>query len=287
MHGVMVVNGFLTGGKFDEPYAIMSAAAGRMGITLELMRNSDLCFPVGEAPAFSEEPDFILFWDKDAVCARNLEVSGYRVFNSSGCISVCDDKALTHLRLSEAGIPSIRTIPCPMTFEGVGYGDAGFLDRVSAILGFPMVVKDCNGSFGQQVRMVHDEGSLRRELVDHRAKVFQEYVECGGEDIRIEVVGGEAVAAVRRKAKAGDFRSNATLGGSMSRYAPTEGEMELAVRASESVGADFAGVDVMRGPDGPLVCEVNSNAHLKNIEACTGIDIASLILEHISEQVGD
>ena len=284
MRGAMVVNGFLAGGKYDEPAAMMSAAARGMGIGLTVLRNCDLCRPIGESPL--EDADFVVFWDKDVTLAMSLEAAGLRLFNPAQCIMDCDDKARTHLELARAGVPSLRTIACPKTFEGVGYTDRGFLGEAASTLGFPMVVKDCFGSFGQQVHLVRDMAELEALVAGDRPMIMQEYVECGGEDFRIEVVGGEAVAAVRRKAKPGEFRANATLGGTMHPHEPTREESELAAAAAEALEADFCGVDILDGPDGPVVIEVNSNAHLRNITECTGIDIASAIMAHIRYTVG-
>ena len=58
-------------------------------------------------------------------------------------------------------------------------------------------------------------------------------------------------------------------------------EIELAEEASRRLGLDFAGIDILFGKDGPLLCEVNSNAHFKSTYDCTGVDLASLIAEHI------
>lgn len=144
----------------------------------------------------------MLFWDKDVRCAANLELCGYRVFNTSGCIGVCDDKSLTHLALAEAGVPSIPTVACPLSFSG--YDDLSFLGDAADVLGFPMVVKDCFGSFGQQVHLAEDMDSLRRMFEGPFVpRILQRYIECGGRDIRVEVVGGRPIAAMERRAKEG------------------------------------------------------------------------------------
>ncbi len=289
MKGAVVTNGFLNGRKYDEPAEMLLHSAGILGIDMTHLRNCDLAFPVGNresAMGILGDVDFVVFWDKDVRCAMNLELCGYRTFNSSECIRLCDDKALTHLVMSRSGIPSIRTVSLPMSFDGDGYGSLGFLDNVTGSIGFPMVVKDCFGSFGQQVRLIDDMDSLT-DLLSRRSvpMIAQEYVECGGTDIRIEVVGGEAIAAVRRTAKAGDFRANSTSGGTMSPYVPTDEEIDLAISASGSVGADFCGVDIMESEDGPIVCEINSNAHMKNLRDCTGVDVSVPIMEHIIRTV--
>ena len=113
MRGVFVSNAYLTGPKFSEPAAMLSAAAADMGVDMECVTNADLVFPVGDAEAAAGilgDADFVLFWDKDVRLAENIELCGYPVFNTSRCISVCDDKSLTHLALSRSGVPSIFTV---------------------------------------------------------------------------------------------------------------------------------------------------------------------------------
>ena len=71
----------------------------------------------------------------------------------------------------------------------------------------------------------------------------------------------------------------------MKPYTPSVEECEIAVKACRALGLDFAGVDLLFGKDGPLLCEVNSNAHIKNILDCTGINVADFIFEYIKEQI--
>ena len=84
----------------------------------------------------------------------------------------------------------------------------------------------------------------------------------------------------------GDFRSNLTLGGGMEAYTPTPAEAELALSAARELGLTFAGVDVLFGKDGPLICEVNSNAHFKTTLACTGVNMATELLREIGNRLG-
>jgi len=113
----------------------------------------------------------------------------------------------------------------------------------------------------------------------------QAITESMGRDVRINVVGGRVVASILRQSTGGDFRSNLTLGGTMAPYTPTEAEAQLALRATQLLGLDFAGVDVLFGKNGPLLCEVNSNAHFKTTLACTGVNMAQHIMHYIKEQL--
>ena len=67
----------------------------------------------------------------------------------------------------------------------------------------------------------------------------------------------------------------------MAKYVPTEEEAILAIDAAAAVQADFAGVDIINSPEGPVVCEVNSNAHITNLKNATGIDVSDNIIRHI------
>lgn len=286
MRGVFVQNGFMDSPKFREPGIMLRRAADSMGVQLDILPNKGVCPPIGDRKSLNallNDPDFVIFWDKDVRCASNMELCGLRLYNSSECIRICDDKSLTHIELARRGIPSPRTVMSPLTFLQ-DYDDLSFLDSVP--FGFPMVVKDCFGSFGQQVHLARDADELRELFSQgYRPRIIQEYVECGASDLRIEVVGGVVADCVRRTGAPGDFRSNCTNGGVMSNHEPSDEESELAIRACEAVGADFAGVDILTGPDGPMVCEVNSNAHLRNLENCTGRDVASVILGYITGDV--
>ena len=288
MNGVFVSNAYLRDPKFSEPAEMLGAAAREMGVGLRCVTNADLLCAVGDAremeTILGDHGDFVIFWDKDVRVARNLQICGYPVFNAPRCIEVCDDKAMTHIVLADHLVPSIETLVCPMCFGE--YSDLDFLEEAAVRLGFPMVVKDCYGSFGMQVRMVRDMDSLREAFKGPYApRILQRYVECASTDMRLEVVGGEVVASVLRRGPPGDFRSNCTIGGRMVPCNPTREERDLAVAAAEAVGADFCGVDVIRTGDGPLVCEVNSNAHIRNLYECTGRDVSYDILRHIEKMV--
>src|SRR5699024_1455583 len=93
-------------------------------------------------------------------------------------------------------------------------------------------------------------------------------------DKRLQVVGDELVTAMQRKS-ATDSRSNITAGGTMNPYSPTSMEEDVAIQASQAVGAHLSGVDLLLGShNAPIVCEVYSNAHIRNLYDCTRINAA-------------
>lgn len=286
--GLMVVNAFLKTSKFDDIYHTLLAAAMDCSMELSVRTNAELCCIV-DTPAFNPARyDFVLFWDKDVQLATQLEQRGLRVFNSPQSILNCDDKALTYLCLKQAGIPMPRTILAPKTFPNIGYTGLGFVEEAVQSLGLPVVLKECFGSFGQQVYLFDNVDSLREKVgsLAGTPLLFQVLVkESYGRDARLNVVGGRVAASMLRSSTDGDFRSNLTRGGSMAPYSPTAEESELAVRAVQCLGLDFAGVDVLFGPDGPLICEVNSNAHFKTTLQCTGVNMAAEIMRHIAQRL--
>src|SRR5699024_12413613 len=104
--------------------------------------------------------------------------------------------------------------------------------------------------------------------------------------LQFQVVDHKEVAPMKRTSK-NDLRTNVTSCGTMEPYTPTLEETQLAVIASQLIGAEFAGVDLLFGETGPILCEINSNAHIRNIFDCTGINAAPFIIEHIEHILGE
>jgi ribosomal protein S6--L-glutamate ligase len=114
--------------------------------------------------------------------------------------------------------------------------------------------------------------------------LVQEFIkEAGGADIRCFVIGDRVVAAMKRQAKEGEFRSNLHRGGSAALVRLTPAERATAARAAKIVGLNVAGVDILRSNHGPLVMEVNSSPGLEGIETATGKDVADQIILFIEK----
>ncbi len=291
MYAWLVVNTFLKNNKFNEIHEWLRKSALQHEIEIVEKTNAQLLSQIDvtdidNSEIFMQEkrPDFVIFWDKDVRLARLLEKAGLTLFNSADAIGVCDDKSLTHERLAGSGIRMPKTIFAPLTYPVCGYCDLSFLNNVEKTLGFPMVVKEDFGSFGAQVYLVEDHESLVELMgrLGNNPFLFQEFIkESMGKDIRINMVGDKAVASMMRF-NDHDFRANITNGGSMKAYEPSEAEITLARKVMEVLSLDFAGVDILFGKNGePILCEVNSNAHFKNIFDCTGVNVADAIMEYI------
>lgn len=283
----MVINNFLENKKFFGIYSMLELSAKKEGIELSVMKSGDILHNIDFVKRL--DCDFVLFWDKDVLLAKMLESAGFRVFNPADAIYYCDNKAYTALLLQKAGVPAPPTFTAPLTYEGVGYTDKAFLKSITAETGYPVVVKELYGSFGQQVSLVQNENELFSLVDSFGSKGFllQKFVEASfGKDVRINVVGDCAVCSMLRHSVNGDFRSNISNGGTAERFEPDEETKKIAVAACRALGLDFAGVDVLFGEGGrPLVCEVNSNPHFKSSLDCTGVDMSEIILRYIKEKV--
>ena len=282
--GLMVVNAFLKSAKFDGIYQTLREAAEACDVLMTVKTNAELACAACTGGFDATGYDFALFWDKDVQLAARLEQLGLRVFNSARAIALSDDKALTWLTLAKRGLPMPDTILAPKTYPAIGYPTLAFADEAAQRLGLPLVLKECFGSFGQQVYLLDSVEALARKLeaLAGTPMLMQRLVrESYGRDARINVVGGRVIASILRESRNGDFRSNVTLGGGMTAYEPTEAEAALALEAAAALGLDFAGVDVLFGVDGPLLCEVNSNAHFRSTLACTGVNMALALMRHI------
>ena len=270
MHGFLVVNHYLHGGKYNELHNHLLVSAKNKGVDLDIVTNENAIFS-------DEKPDFVLFWDKDTILAKAFENRGIPVFNSSRSIELCDDKAKNYLAL-ENKFSQPKTIVAPLSFFAVDY--SRFVNTAVEKLGLPVVFKERCGSFGEQVHLCQTVDEVMN-CINGKPFLLQEYVECNNSDVRLEVVGDRVVAAMKRH-NDNDFRSNITNGGIASVYTPTEYEKQTAVAVCKELGLTFGGVDIL--PNG-AVCEVNSNAHIINIMNTTGVDVAPLIFDEISEKI--
>lgn len=270
MTGFLIINHFLKGKKFDTLHRHLADAASKSEINLIIRTNLEAIFD-------KSEPDFVLFWDKDINLAAAFEKRGIPVFNSARAIALCDDKAKTYLAL-QGIVPQPKTIVAPLSFSESDYTD--FVHIAADELGMPVVFKECCGSFGEQVHLCRSEDEVLCHIKD-KPFLLQEYIDCDSTDVRLEIVDGKCVAAMKRH-NDNDFRSNITNGATAIAYTPSNAEIELAIKACDALGLMFGGVDIL---DGRFVCEVNSNAHIINLMQCTGIDIAPFIFDMIRKKL--
>lgn len=230
----------------------------------------------------------------DAVIPRiGASVTSYgtavlRQFEVMGVYTLIESVALARSRdkLRSLQLLSRKGIGLPVTGFANKPGDTK--DLVKMVGGAPLVIKLLEGTQG--IGVVLAETSKAAESVIEafmglKADILvQEFIEeAGGSDIRCLVVGGKVVAAMRRQAPEGEFRSNLHRGGSASLVKISPEERQTAVSAAKILGLSVAGVDLLRSERGPLVMEVNSSPGLEGIEAASGKDVAGIIIDHLEK----
>jgi ribosomal protein S6--L-glutamate ligase len=203
---------------------------------------------------------------------------GVIVVNSAESIMRARDKLLAHQILAEAGVPLPRTV--------LARQPSDVSKMVKLVGGPPVILKLLSGTHGKGVMLGRDldeiQASLDTVWALNQTLLIQEYVrECAGADIRVMVIGGRVFGAMRRSAKLGGFRANVHQGAAVAEH-PLDEELEwLALRCSEVLGLEIAGVDLVRGKDGYSVIEVNSAPGFEGFERATGKNVASAMLRYV------
>lgn len=283
MKVLIVVNAYIKNkSQLSQAERIAEELQNR-GATVEVKKNFALAEISGNAVK-AEEYGFCVFLDKDKVAARLLEKSGLRLFNTAAAIEVCDDKMLTNIALANGGFNVPDCVYAPLCYNEGSEINAQFLDQTAQKLSFPLVAKLNYGSLGAGVTLISNKEELyayekRNMLSPH---FYQRFIDCGcGEDIRVIVVGGKAVCAMKRRNES-DFRSNIELGGKGENYPLTKELSELCEDAAKKLSLDYCGVDILAGKDGKLyVCEVNSNAFFAAAERVCGVNVAGAYAEYM------
>ncbi len=287
MKGLVIINGYPAGEKFLRQGERIAVELTRLGAPTKVVKNGEIYALLGERGEASvsaiDGHDFAVYLDKDKYLGRALE-GRLPLFNSARAVELCDDKLSTYFALQGAGVALASCIPAPLCYTQGAEHSEDFLRAVADALGFPLVAKQSYGSFGKGVRLARSYDELvavEREWL-HTPHFYQEYIEeSAGRDIRVVVVGGKAVAAMERVAKAGEFRSNIELGGEGKPVDLPERYVKTAEKVARYLGLDYCGVDLLERGDGGVVCEVNSNAFFEGIEGVTGVNIPRLYAEHI------
>lgn len=211
---------------------------------------------------------------------RQFEVAGVYSVNESIAISRSRDKLRAHQILARKGVG--------MPITGYAHSTNATDELIEFVGGAPLIVKIMESTHGAGVVLAETKKAAESVIDAFRGLnadfLVQEFIkEAGGADIRCFVIGDKVVAAMKRQASEGEFRSNLHMGGSASIVKLSPAERALAVKAAKVIGLDVAGVDIIRSAHGPLVLEVNSSPGLKGIEHATNKNVAGSIIEYIEK----
>jgi ribosomal protein S6--L-glutamate ligase len=208
---------------------------------------------------------------------NQLDMMGVPVLNNSIPIARSRDKLRCLQLLARFGVDIPRTV---MTHDRKEVPEA--LKRIG---GLPAILKLIQGTQGVGVMIAHSLGEIEGILDTMKDLgqeiLLQEFIyESRGRDVRALVIGDRVVAAMRRQARAGEFRSNLHRGGEGKPVTLQPAYADAAVRATRIMGLELAGVDMLETKSGPKVMEINSSPGFEGLEEATGLDIAGLIVEH-------
>jgi len=213
-----------------------------------------------------------------------------RQFEMMNVFSVTDSNALLRSRdkLRSMQLLSREALDFPKTVYT--NSKTNVEEIIKSVGGVPLIVKSLEGTQGLGVMLLKSKSAAVSVIEAFKSikaeTMVQEFIsEAGGADIRVFIVDGKVVGAMKRQGVKGEFRSNLHRGGTASVIELTRKERSHALKAAETMGLAVAGVDMLQSKRGPLILEVNSSPGLEGIEAATKNDIATDIIKYIEKNV--
>lgn len=214
---------------------------------------------------------------------RQFEEKQVTCINSSLSVEIAKDKMRSHQLLASRGLPIPNTMLVRFPVDS---------DIVDSVIGWPCVVKVISGSHGEGIYLCENKKTFVKimefvgSLDSPKTLIVQEYVDTNpGEDLRVFVVGGKVIGAMKRHAPKGDFRANISAGG----YGePFEVDTQIDFLARETAkicGLDIAGIDLLFDKDGYKICEANSAPGFEGFEKYCKVDVAKQIAEYIKYKI--
>lgn len=213
---------------------------------------------------------------------RQFEAMGVPVVNPSSAILRARDKLRSMQVLSRLDVD----IPKSMVIRRSAELD----DALQLVGGVPCVLKLLQGTQGVGVMLVESREAIESVLqafwsLGHTV-LLQEFIkESKGKDVRAFVVGDKVVAAMRREAKLGEFRSNIHRGGLGRNVKLNPEEERVVVQAAKAMGLGVAGVDYLESNQGPKIIEINSSPGFQGIEQATRADIAGAVVDYVQQLI--
>ena len=284
--------GILSRGPQNHSTRSLSEAAHRKGHTAEILDPFGFYLHIGNSKnriTYQGKPaeDFDVLVPRlsrttvqygEEVVAH-FEWIGTPVVNRAKAITTARHKFHSLRILAQHGLP----IPPSLTV-----GSSAFLaDAVAEMGDYPFILKPFYGTHGRGVMLLDTPTSLT-SAVDALCDLHEDYViqsfipEANGVDIRVLVVGGEAIAAMKRSAPVGEFRANIHRGASGEAVSLPKAYTDIAIKAAAALELEIAGVDLLQTNEGPVVLEVNPSPGFEELESVTGVNIADAIIEFVA-----
>ena len=282
--------GFLCSRVRKDEKLLLGELRERDGVEVERVDPREVSFGLEseqgtdvEVDALDVVVDRAMSYSRGLYAARFFESYGIPVVNSSDVARVCGDKVETSLALAEAGVRTPET--------RVAFTPEAALETVESV-GYPVVIKPVVGSWARLLAKVNDRDAAeavfehKKVLGSYEHSVFyvQDFVEKPGRDIRVAVIGGEAVAAMYRSSD--DWITNAARGAETTDCEVTDEIENVALDAAAAVGCgDYGvvGVDIMEEGEELTVHEVNHSLEFKALTEASGVNVAGAYADNIVE----
>lgn len=207
-----------------------------------------------------------------------LEGLGAKVINPLKVAGITGNKLFAHMALENAGVRTPKAI--------TAFSEESAVQALEEF-GYPAVIKPTVGSWGRMIGLLRDKDAARAVIEDrehmfplYHIYYFEEFVQRPPRDIRAIVVGDRVIAAIYRYSGDGEWKTNMALGGRAEVYPVTEELNDICMKATNAVGGQIVGVDLMEGKDGLMVHEVNNTTEFKNTVRVTGVDIPGLMVDY-------
>lgn len=214
---------------------------------------------------------------------RQFEEKHVTCINSSLSVEIAKDKMRSHQLLASRGLPIPNTMLVRFPVDS---------DIVDNVIGWPCVVKVISGSHGEGIYLCENKKTFVKimefvgSLDSPKTLIVQEYVDSKpGEDLRVFVVGGKVIGAMKRHAPKGDFRANISAGGHGEPF-EVDNQIDFLARETARIcGLDIAGIDLLFDKDGYKICEANSAPGFEGFEKYCDVDVAKQIAEYIKYKI--
>ncbi len=235
-------------------------------------RGVDLLLKTPEEHSTAADPLFVINRSRDPYVSAYYEERGIRSFNNSETVRIGNDKLSEYGLFKKLGLPVMETVCGNTPAERIPFP-------------FPVIVKERAGHGGSGVFRAEDPEELSRILEGKEPSryMIQEMCDEPGIDVRLYILGGQVVAAVKRTSE-NDFRSNFSLGGSAEATEPCEEMISVARAVCDALKPDYIGLDLIRNKGGWVANEIEDAAGARMLYSQTDIDIALLYVCHICEK---
>ncbi len=260
------------------------AALQQRGVDFERLDDRKIHFDV-DNPEPWQQFDAVLersiSYARGLYTLKTLNAWGIPTVNTAAVAEACGDKVATANALSTAGVPQPATM--------IAFTPESALEAIETF-GYPVVLKPVVGSWGRLLAKINDrdaaEAILEHKSVlgsyQHSIFYFQEFIEKPGRDIRVLMVGDQAIAAIYRKSP--HWITNTARGGEGEVCPITPVLEEICVNAAQAVGGGVLAVDIIEHPEkGYLVNEINHTLEFHTAQPTSGVDIAGAIADYVIE----